>query len=127
MGELYDTDILKWSEHHSELPRQHAASRTSNSAIDWPNIIKEGESVDRSQLTAVQSLPARAIDARAIYLSKQPAPYKVIDESVCPAIPFQPHRPAARRSPGRPDDYHGRQLEEVGGWMFQSRCCWTIQ
>ncbi len=56
MGELYDNDVLEWSERQAELLRQHAAGRTSNSAIDWPNIIEEVESAGRSQLTAVQSL-----------------------------------------------------------------------
>ncbi|WP_428485214.1 DUF29 family protein [Rhodopila sp.] len=50
----YDTDILRWSENQAELLRQHAAAtRPNDTAIDWPNIIEEIESVGRSERSAV--------------------------------------------------------------------------
>jgi len=53
MGELYDADVLEWSEHQARLLRQHAAGEAGNEVPDWANIIEEVESVGRSQLSAV--------------------------------------------------------------------------
>jgi len=61
MGELYDADVLEWSEHQARLLRQHAAGEPGNEAPDWTNIIEEVESVGRGQLTAVQSLLVQAL------------------------------------------------------------------
>jgi len=61
MGDLYDADILEWSEHQARLLRQHAAGQPGNEAPDWANIIEEVESVGRSQLSAVQSLLVQAL------------------------------------------------------------------
>jgi len=69
MGELYDADVLEWSEHQARLLRQHAAgklagstaSQPGNEAPDWANIIEEIESVGRSQLNAVRSLLRQAL------------------------------------------------------------------
>ncbi len=61
MGELYDADILEWSEHQARLLRQHAAGEAGNEAPDWANIIEEVESVGRSQLSAVKSLLRQAL------------------------------------------------------------------
>ena len=56
MSDLYDTDILEWSERQAELLRRHAAGELVNDAeLDWPNIAEEIESVGRSQLSAVRS------------------------------------------------------------------------
>jgi len=54
MGELYDTDVLEWSEHQVALLRRHAVGQLSNETPDWANIIEEVESVGRSQLSAVK-------------------------------------------------------------------------
>lgn len=52
----YDTDISEWSERQASLLRQHAAViRPNESAIDWPNIIEEIESVGRSERSALAS------------------------------------------------------------------------
>ena len=59
MGDLYEADVLEWSEHQARLLRQHADGRPGNEAPDWANIIEEVESVGRSQLTAVE-IPPRA-------------------------------------------------------------------
>jgi hypothetical protein len=39
MGELYDTDVLEWSQHQARLLRQHAAGEAGNKAPDWANIM----------------------------------------------------------------------------------------
>ena len=70
MGDLYDSDILEWSERQARLLRQHAEGKPGNTvgpggdpteAPDWANIIEEVESVGRSQLTAVKSLLVQAL------------------------------------------------------------------
>jgi hypothetical protein len=61
MSDLYDDDILLWSERQAQLLRQHAAAARENDAIDWPNIIEEIESVGNEQLHAVTSLLRQAL------------------------------------------------------------------
>jgi hypothetical protein len=56
MSDLYDTDILTWSERQAELLRRHAAGERSNdNELDWPNIIEEVADVGRSSLRACRS------------------------------------------------------------------------
>ena len=62
MSDLYDADVLEWSEHQARLLQQHALGRPGNEAPDWANIIEEVESVGRSQLSAVRSLLIRALE-----------------------------------------------------------------
>ncbi len=61
MSDLYDDDILLWSERQSELLRRLAAGEPLNERPDWPNIIEEVESVGRSDLRAVRSLLLHAL------------------------------------------------------------------
>ncbi len=61
MSELYDEDILRWSERQSALLRRVAAGEPVNEQPDWPNIIEEVESVGRSDLRAVESLLLQAL------------------------------------------------------------------
>jgi hypothetical protein len=62
MSDLYDTDILEWSEHQAALLRRRAAGELINEAeLDWPNIAEEIESVGRSELSAVKSLLRQAL------------------------------------------------------------------
>jgi Domain of unknown function DUF29 len=61
MSDLYDTDILEWSEHQAELLRRVAAGEPTNEAPDWSNIIEEIESVGSEQLHAVTSLLTQAL------------------------------------------------------------------
>ncbi len=61
MGELYDLDVLEWSEQQARLLRAHAAGDRANESPDWANIIEEVESVGRSQLSAVRSLIVQAL------------------------------------------------------------------
>ena len=54
MGELYDSDMLEWSEHQARLLRQHAAGEPGNETPDWANIIEEVEGLGRSERHAVE-------------------------------------------------------------------------
>lgn len=56
MSDLYDTDILQWSERQGALLRRLAAGERINDQIDWENVVEEVESVGREQLHAVESL-----------------------------------------------------------------------
>lgn len=61
MSNLYDTDILEWSEHQAALLRRVAAGERVNDQVDWENVIEEVESVGREQLHAVESLLVQAL------------------------------------------------------------------
>ena len=61
MSELYDDDILLWSERQGDLLRRIAAGEPVNERPDWVNIIEEVESVGRSDLRAVESLLLQAL------------------------------------------------------------------
>jgi hypothetical protein len=62
MNDLYDTDILLWSEQQAELLRRRAAGELVNDAeLDWPNIAEEIDSVGREQRHAVESLLLQAL------------------------------------------------------------------
>ena len=61
MSDLYDSDIVIWSERQAELLRRVAAGEPVNEAPDWPNIIEEIESVGSEQRHAVESLLLRAL------------------------------------------------------------------
>lgn len=62
MSDLYETDILEWSERQAELLRRVAAGDRSNAeAPDWPNVIEEIEAVGRSELRACESLLVQAL------------------------------------------------------------------
>lgn len=62
MDELYDQDVLQWSERQARLLRQLAAGERLNEPVDWANVVEEIESVGRSQLSAVRSLLTRALE-----------------------------------------------------------------
>ena len=62
MSDLYDQDIVLWSEQQAERLRRHAADGRMNSTdLDWVNIIEEIESVGNSELRAVESLLRQAL------------------------------------------------------------------
>ncbi len=62
MNDLYDTDIVLWSEEQTaRLKRVAAAERLNLDSPDWANIIEEIESVGRSEIGAVESLLFQAI------------------------------------------------------------------
>ena len=61
MSDLYDTDVVEWSERQAQLLRRLAARQSSNEVLDWDNIIEEIESVGRSQVQSVESLLMQAL------------------------------------------------------------------
>jgi Domain of unknown function DUF29 len=62
MSDLYDEDIVLWSERQGELLRRRAAGELVNEAeLDWPNIAEEIESVGNDQRFAVESMLVQAI------------------------------------------------------------------
>jgi hypothetical protein len=62
LGDLYDDDILLWSEHQADLLRRRAAGEMVNEAeLDWPNIAEEIESVGTEPLHAVESFLVQAL------------------------------------------------------------------
>ena len=78
MSDLYESDILIWSEHQAELLRRLAGGERVNDRVDWPNVIEEIESVGHEQLHAVESFLVHALlhdlKAQAWPLSRD-APY----------------------------------------------------
>jgi hypothetical protein len=62
MSDLYDSDILSWSERQAALLRRRAAGELVNEAdIDWPNVAEEIEDVGRSELRSCRSLLRQAL------------------------------------------------------------------
>src|SRR3954467_12417479 len=61
MSDLYETDILIWSEQQAEALRRLQRGERSNT-LDWDNLIEEVEAVERNELHAVESLLLRAIE-----------------------------------------------------------------
>jgi hypothetical protein len=66
VSDLYDTDILIWSEQQAALLRRIAADERINDLVDWENVIEEIESVGSDQLHAVESFLMQAL----IHISK---------------------------------------------------------
>jgi hypothetical protein len=56
MSDLYDADILSWSERQAELLRRLAAGERVNDQVDWENVVEEVESVGRNELHRTESL-----------------------------------------------------------------------
>ena len=61
MNDLYDTDVLLWSQEQAALLRRLAAGERVNEQIDWGNVIDEVESVGSEPLHAVESLLMQAL------------------------------------------------------------------
>ena len=78
----YGTDVLAWSAEQAALLRRRAAGELVNdSALDWPNIAEEIESVGQSERSALQShigTVARASD-QASSLAGDRSPERVED------------------------------------------------
>ena len=64
MSDLYESDVLVWSEDQSALLRRLATGERVNDKVDWTNVIEEIESVGNEQLHAVSSLLTQAIILR---------------------------------------------------------------
>jgi hypothetical protein len=68
MSDLYEDDILLWSERQAALLRRLAAGEHVNDRdLDWANLGEEIEAVGRGELRAVESLLTQAI----VYRLKQ--------------------------------------------------------
>ena len=59
--DLYDRDILLWSEQQAELLRRLSRGERVNNAMDWANVIDEVETVGRSELKACESHLSQAL------------------------------------------------------------------
>jgi hypothetical protein len=55
MSDLYDTDVLLWSERQSSLLRRVAAGEPVNEAPDWANIIEEIDALAKSERSTLAS------------------------------------------------------------------------
>jgi len=62
VSDLYDTDIVHWSEHQAELLRRRAAGELINEAdLDWLNIAEEIESVGSERHAFAAGLSVAAV------------------------------------------------------------------
>jgi len=61
MSDLYESDILVWSEQQANLLRRLAHGERVNDQLDWEHLIEEVESVGSEQLRAVESLLFQAL------------------------------------------------------------------
>jgi hypothetical protein len=61
MADLYDEDILLWSERQAELLRRMAHGDRVNDQVDWENVAEEIVDVGRSELRAVASHLVQAL------------------------------------------------------------------
>lgn len=62
MDDLYQADVVLWSEQQADLLRRRAAGELVNDAeLDWPNIAEEIEAVGSEQRHAVESLLVQAL------------------------------------------------------------------
>jgi hypothetical protein len=60
--QLYDADVVAWSERQGELLRRRAAGELVNDAeLDWPNLAEEIEDVGRSETRSCRSLLVQAL------------------------------------------------------------------
>lgn len=62
MNDLYDADVVLWSERQTELLRRRAGGDLANDAdLDWSNIAEEIEAVGRSARRELQSRLVRLL------------------------------------------------------------------
>jgi hypothetical protein len=61
MSDLYDDDVLLWSERQAVLLRRMAAGERVNDQVDWENVAEEIEDVGRSSLRACRSQLLQAL------------------------------------------------------------------
>lgn len=48
MSDLYDQDVLLWSEHQADLLRRMGAGERVNNQVDWENVAEEIEALGKS-------------------------------------------------------------------------------
>ncbi len=61
MGDLYDWDVLEWSQQQVRVLRQIAAGEAGAEVPDWPRVIEEIEALGRAQLSRVRTALVRAV------------------------------------------------------------------
>jgi hypothetical protein len=61
MSDLYDSDILAWSERQSDLLRRMGAGERVNDQVDWANVAEEIEDMGNNVVRAVASHLVQAI------------------------------------------------------------------
>jgi hypothetical protein len=61
MADLYEDDILLWSERQADLLRRLARGERVNEQIDWDNLVEEVESVGRTERRACESYLVQAL------------------------------------------------------------------
>lgn len=61
MSDLYDDDVLLWSERQAALLRRLALGERVNDQVDWENVVEEIEDVGRSSLRACRSILLQAL------------------------------------------------------------------
>ncbi len=69
--DLYEHDVLVWSEKQAALLRQLSRGERVNEAVDWEHVIEEVGDVGLSQLSACQSYLRQAI-VHLLKLHRQP-------------------------------------------------------
>jgi hypothetical protein len=62
MNDLYDTDLLRWSEHQAALLRRLAAGEHINDTADWQNLAEEIEALGKSQSRELASRIATVLE-----------------------------------------------------------------
>ncbi|HEY2619461.1 MAG TPA: DUF29 family protein [Acetobacteraceae bacterium] len=55
MSDLYDTDMLAWSERQADLLRRMAAGERVNDQVDWGNVAEEISDMGNNLVRAVAS------------------------------------------------------------------------
>ena len=66
MSDLYDTDVLEWSQRQAQLLRRRAAGDPVNEAeLDWLNIAEEINSLGHSERSRLRSHIAAVIEHRS--------------------------------------------------------------
>jgi len=61
MADLYEADILRWSEQQADLLRRLARGERVNAQIDWENVAEEVEAVGRTERRACESYLIQAL------------------------------------------------------------------
>ena len=61
MSDLYETDVLVWSEQQADLLRRLARGEHVNEQIDWENVAEEVEAVGRAERRACESYLIQAL------------------------------------------------------------------
>jgi hypothetical protein len=61
MADLYETDVLRWSEQQGDLLRRLARGERVNEQIDWENVAEEVEAAGRTERRACESYLIQAL------------------------------------------------------------------